>query len=77
MSMYFFVISFGIMLHVILDVVVNEGCYMLLWPITTHCFGIVPNGGTYNSTIEVALDAIILLLWLYHEEVKHKIKDYI
>jgi len=29
------------------------------------------------SNIPAALDAVILLGWLWHEDKKHKIKDYI
>ncbi|MFH1229698.1 MAG: metal-dependent hydrolase [Candidatus Aenigmatarchaeota archaeon] len=78
-SMYFFVISFGILFHLFLDVIVNEGYYMLLWPLTTQAFSIMQLSdiGMVFNGIQPALDAIILLVWLYHEEIKHKIKDFI
>lgn len=78
-SMYFFVLSFGILFHLFLDVIFNESYYMLLWPLTTQGFGItkLASLGLNSLGFQVALDAIILLLWLYHEEIKHKIKDFI
>jgi membrane-bound metal-dependent hydrolase YbcI (DUF457 family) len=76
-SMYFFVISFGILFHIFLDLIVNEGYYMLLWPLTTQTYSITQLANLGMNGIQVSLDAIILLLWLYHEEVKHKIKDFI
>jgi membrane-bound metal-dependent hydrolase YbcI (DUF457 family) len=76
-STYFFVISFGVLFHLFLDIVVNEGSYMLFWPLTTSLFGFTQFAVLGLNGSQVSLDAIILILWLYHEEVKHKIKDFI
>lgn len=76
-SMYFFVISFGILFHIFLDVMVNEGSYMLLWPLISQTFSITSIVSLGINGLQPSLDAIILLLWLYHEEIKHKIKDFI
>jgi len=75
---YFFVITFAVLFHIFLDYLLNvkEGI-MFLWPFTIQTFksGLLP----YNTNIEffLGLDAVILLLWLWHEEVRHKIKDFI
>jgi membrane-bound metal-dependent hydrolase YbcI (DUF457 family) len=78
-SMYFFVVSFGILLHIFLDVIINEGYYMLLWPLTAQTFSLMQLSsiGMVFNGIQPALDAFILLAWLYHEEIRHKIKDFI
>ena len=76
-SVYFFVISFGILFHLFLDSAVNEGSYMLLWPLISNTYSITQLAGFGINGYQASLDAIILLLWLYHEEVKHKIKDFI
>lgn len=75
-AVYFFVITFGVLFHISLDLLFNEGSYMLLYPLSTKLFQLV------NFSFEIiryrsAIDAIILLAWLYHEEVKHKISDFI
>jgi len=76
-SVYFFVISFGILFHLFLDVIVNEGSYMLFWPLTSNTYSIFPLMGFVFNGVQAPLDAVILLLWLYHEEAKHKIRDFI
>lgn len=76
-SMYFFVLSFGIFFHLFLDLIVNEGYYMLLWPLSAGTFGISFASILGLNGLQPALDAVILLAWLYHEEAKHKIKDFI
>ena len=75
--MLFFVATFGIFLHIFLDLVLSpEGSIMLLWPFSTADFSLGLISGN-TSTIYAALDAILLLAWLAHEEIKHKIKDFI
>jgi len=76
-STYFFVISFALLFHIFMDysLNVNEGA-MLFWPfvLETYESNILPY---IDITFFLALDGIILLLWLWHEEAKHKIKDFI
>ncbi len=82
-AMYFFVTSFAILLHISLDFVLapDDGSGILLfYPFSYAAFEIGILGSL--STLQVmeffaAVDAIILLLWLWHEEYKHKISDYI
>ena len=79
-AFYFFVISFGIFLHLLLDFLLGGGRYegiMWFWPLSSETFKIHLLSKLNINNIPAALDAIILLAWLYHEEVKHKIKDYI
>lgn len=77
-AMYFFVISFGILSHIILDYAVSSdyGGIMFFYPFSNVQYGLdlLKNA---SHTFFAGLDAIILLLWLWHEEIKHKISDYI
>ena len=80
MSMYFFVMSFGILFHLLLDFILGGGAQegiMLFWPLSIQGFklGLLPKLNL--ADIPAALDAVILIAWLYHEEVKHRIKDFI
>jgi membrane-bound metal-dependent hydrolase YbcI (DUF457 family) len=78
LAMYFFVISFGILLHIFLDYffTADHGGVMLLYPFSTaeYALNLLQGLGT---NFFAGMDAIILLLWLWHEEMKHKISDYI
>ncbi|MBU0629034.1 MAG: metal-dependent hydrolase [Nanoarchaeota archaeon] len=70
------IISFGYGFHIFLDFLFY-GCNISpFWPIITHNF----NGLSHYLNIpglEQGLDAFILLAWLWHEEVRHKISDFI
>ncbi len=76
-AMYFFVIAFGILMHVMLDFVflsdIHAHGISLFFPFSDVKFGFP----TFTETHAAAFDAVILLLWLYYEERKHKIRDYI
>jgi len=82
-GMYFFVTTFGILLHILLDFLLSpdaSGGVMLFYPLSyvTYQIGILgslSNWGTVN--LYASMDAILLLLWLWHEEIRHKISDYI
>lgn len=69
----FYVISFGLFLHLFLDCTFG-GYKTFFWP-----FDIATNFcPQWNSnTYAAGIDAIILVIWLAHEEVHKKIKDYI
>ena len=78
-AMYFFVTTFGILLHIFLDYVFvadAAGGVMFFYPFSAATYGlnllqhVTPN-------LFAAMDAVILLLWLWHEEMKHKISDFI
>ncbi len=78
-AVYFFVICFGIFLHLFLDYLV-KGDYgsgiMFFYPFSNVTYGL-----NLFQNVEpnffAAIDAIILLAWLWHEEIKHKISDFI
>lgn len=71
----FYVISFGLFIHISLDCLYGgEPWKLFLWPssiLPTFCprWNIYPYGE--------GIDAIILVFWLIHEEIHHRIKDYI
>jgi len=80
MAMYFFVISFGVLFHIFLDYLLGGGAaegIMWFWPLSTMAYKIHLLKEIGLSNIPAALDAVILLGWLWHEEKKHKIKDFI
>jgi len=68
----FFVIAFGWFFHLILDCAFG-GYSSLLFPFYS---------GNFCPQLDItrfasAIDAVILVAWLLHEEIRHKIKDYI
>jgi membrane-bound metal-dependent hydrolase YbcI (DUF457 family) len=73
---YFFVLSFGIFLHLMLDFVLGswEVGVMWFWPIVQTPFKLMT---VDLREFIMGLDAILLLSWLWHEEHKHKIVDFI
>ena len=78
-AMYFFVTTFGILLHLFLDyafVADAAGGIMFFYPFSTVTYGLnlLQN---VSPNMFAAMDAIILMLWLWHEEMKHKISDFI
>ena len=77
-AMYFFVISFGILIHILLDYIVSSdnGGIMFFYPLSTADYALNLLKGA-STAFFAGIDAIILLLWLWHEEIKHKISDYI
>jgi len=78
-AMYFFVICFGILFHILLDYFLGGGTWegiMLLWPLSTQAFKIHLLSKIGLENIPAAIDALVLLGWLWHEEIKHKIKDF-
>ena len=79
-AMYFFVICFGILAHIFLDYLLGGGLYegiMFFYPFSNAAFKLHLLSKLNISDIPVAIDAIILLLWLWHEEKQHKISDFI
>lgn len=76
----YFAISFGVFFHISLDWFLGGGMHqgvMWLFPFSVHAFKfhLMNNIGWNNWN--AGLDAVILLAWLWHEEIKHKIKDFI
>jgi membrane-bound metal-dependent hydrolase YbcI (DUF457 family) len=71
-KIFFTVVAFGWFVHVMLDCMLLGPYYPLL-PFSAYngmCFE------TFIAANAAALDAIIFVIWLVHEEYKHKIKDY-
>lgn len=68
----FFVIAFAWFFHLVLDCMFG-GYSMLLFPFYAGNFCPEFNIQQYAA----AIDAIILVLWLLHEEIRHEIRDYI
>lgn len=77
-AIYFIVIAAGIAIHILLDYVVSadNGGIMLLYPFSNTQYALNLLKG-FGADFYAGLDAIILLLWLWHEEIRHKISDYI
>jgi membrane-bound metal-dependent hydrolase YbcI (DUF457 family) len=79
LAAYFFVIAFAVMFHILMDYVLGGGAYegvMWFWPLSDQAYKIHLLSGI-GIHIPMAVDAFILIVWLWHEEVKHKIKDFI
>jgi membrane-bound metal-dependent hydrolase YbcI (DUF457 family) len=77
---YFYVATFAILLHIFLDYFIGGGSFegiMWLFPFSLHAWKIHIINYFNLSNIPQALDAVILLGWLWHEEIKHKISDFI
>ena len=79
LSKIFFVIAFGIFIHLLLDLTIS-GIIMPLYPISDFTFGLnlinlVPS--PWQSTIIPTLDAVLLIFWMVYLELKHKISDII
>jgi membrane-bound metal-dependent hydrolase YbcI (DUF457 family) len=80
LAVYFYVIMFGILLHIFLDYLIGGGAYegiMWLFPLSRQAWKIHILSFFNIANIPEAIDAVILVLWLWHEEVKHKIADFI
>ena len=79
LAILFGVISFGVLFHVFLDFMLGGGSkygLMLLFPFSMIRFSIIIDS-SLPTWFYTGLDAAILLGWLLHEELKHKIKDFI
>ncbi|MAG52476.1 MAG: hypothetical protein CMH62_00765 [Nanoarchaeota archaeon] len=73
----FLAITFGVLIHLILDGILS-GTIMPFYPFSFISFGVnlVPHD-KFGGTFFTGLDAILLVVWLVHEELNHKISDYI
>ncbi len=79
-SMYLFVVSFGIFFHIFLDYLLGGGMItgiMFFWPFSAMGYKIHLMDKIGLDNLPAALDAVILLLWLYYEETRHKIRDFV
>lgn len=82
-ALYLFVITFGIAMHLLLDFVLAPdmaGGLVPFYPFSTaeYSMGLLGDLSTIQTmSIFAAIDATLLILWLWHEEWRHKIRDYI
>lgn len=79
-AMYFFVITFGIMLHLFLDYVIGGGAgegVMWFFPFSMQAYKIHILNYFAMKDIPVAMDAVLLLGYLWYMEIKHKISDFV
>ena len=78
-AVYFFVLFFGSFLHIILDYVLGGGAYegiMWLFPLSLEQWKLhllFKLGGD----VPAALDAVMLLGWLWYAQTRDRIKDFI
>ena len=72
----FFAIAFGALTHILLDGILS-GTLMPFYPFSLEPFGLNLIGNKLSGTFFTGLDAILLVIWLIHEEINHKISDYI
>lgn len=78
-ALLYFVMSFGVFFHIFLDWLIGGGMdsgIMWLFPFSMQTFGLHVLSGL-SPNVAAGIDAVILLAWLWHEEVKHKIRDFI
>lgn len=78
-AMYFFVAGFGILTHLLLDYlfIADTGAgLMLFYPLSAAAFQLGLLSAASNMMF-AAIDAVLLLAWLWHEEIRHKISDFI
>jgi membrane-bound metal-dependent hydrolase YbcI (DUF457 family) len=76
LAVLFGIFTFGTFFHIFLDYLLSGGV-MLLYPLSNTLSGFDILGKLALNNAEAALDAFILLGWLWHEEKRHKISDYI
>ena len=69
-----YVIAFGLFFHSILDCMFG-GYKTFFWPFFINKLTFCPQWGI--SGYAQSIDALILVVWLVHEEIHKKIKDYI
>jgi len=69
----FYVIAFGWFMHIVLDWGFGE-YKAIFWPFFTTSAAIFPTWHIWPYAVQI--DAILLVLWLVHEEWHNNIKDY-
>jgi len=79
LSNIFFVIAFGIFIHLLLDWAISGGI-MPFFPFSTYATGLnfmalFPE--QWQNSILPTLDAVLLIFWMVYLEIRHKISDII
>lgn len=73
----FLAIAFGVFMHLVLDGFLSGGLKPF-YPVSDYLFDYaLISIDKFGSMFFAGLDAILLVLWLIHEELNHKISDYI
>ncbi|MBI2108121.1 metal-dependent hydrolase [Candidatus Woesearchaeota archaeon] len=75
-SMLFAIISFGVGFHVFLDFLLS-GTIAPLYPFSSIQVGLNIFGRTGLQYFAEGIEAVVLLAWLWHEEMRHRISDFI
>lgn len=75
-AILFGIITFGIAFHILLDFIF-VGTIMPFYPFSTYQIGLEIISKVNLPGFIAGIEAVILVLWLYHEEKKHKISDFI
>ena len=70
--MLFLAMAFGWLMHIFLDCALAADGYLNLIPSIPLTFCPSP----FGNNVLAGFDAVILVLWLIHEQYKHDIKDY-
>ena len=70
--MFFLAMSFGWFMHITLDCALASDGYLNLIP----SIPLKSCPSPFSNNVLAGFDAIILVLWLIHEQWKHDIKDY-
>jgi len=71
-ALFFTVIAFGWLIHLVLDCAIASDYGLTLFPGIPLNFCPHP----FSSEAMMGIDAIVLILWLIHEEYAHKIKEF-
>jgi membrane-bound metal-dependent hydrolase YbcI (DUF457 family) len=72
----FLMFSIGTASHLLLDALLM-GSIAPFYPVSDMMWGLNIVPGAWNQDLAASMDAILILLWLSHEELKHKISDYL
>jgi len=76
LNVVFYMIALGTFIHLILDGLLS-GIIFPFFPFSTYSFGLDLIGKTPWPNLLAGIDAILLIAWLIHEEIRHKISDFI
>lgn len=71
-TLFFFALAFGWFIHIALDCTLAADGYLNLIPTIPLKFCPHP----FSNQVLAGFDAVILVLWLIHEQWRHGIKDY-
>jgi len=73
-SLMFFI---GFSIHLILDIIFGEVYFLFPFSFEGYYFDLTHLSNVYVQELYAMLDAVLLFFWLIHEELEHKIKDYL